>query len=198
MTRFRRGGRVRLCRPLPSSLFPLPLIFVVAFACREAFTTDVAVVARAGDSELTVDRLSEVFAQGKALAMQRNVIERVARLWVDYSLFAQKGAAFDFTYHCPIKPLIEDRTTMEHIDRKPGPGLLLRAARELAIDLHRSWMVGDSASDVLAGRNAGCRGSILVATGEGASDEDRERFDFAGFHEAADLTAAAELITASA
>ncbi len=46
--------------------------------------------------------------------------------------------------------------------------MLLRAAAEHGIDLARSWMVGDTAADVAAGRAAGCRG-ILVRTGYGAS-----------------------------
>ncbi|MFF8726198.1 D-glycero-alpha-D-manno-heptose-1,7-bisphosphate 7-phosphatase [Streptomyces sp. NPDC015171] len=41
--------------------------------------------------------------------------------------------------------------------RKPEPGMLLRAAAELRLDLSRSWMVGDFASDVEAGSRAGCR-----------------------------------------
>jgi D-glycero-D-manno-heptose 1,7-bisphosphate phosphatase len=41
--------------------------------------------------------------------------------------------------------------------RKPAPGLLLQAAREHLIDLPNSWMVGDSDSDIQAGRNAGCK-----------------------------------------
>jgi D-glycero-D-manno-heptose 1,7-bisphosphate phosphatase len=41
--------------------------------------------------------------------------------------------------------------------RKPEPGMLLRAARELEIDLRRSWMVGDRWRDVDCGANAGCR-----------------------------------------
>jgi D-glycero-D-manno-heptose 1,7-bisphosphate phosphatase len=41
--------------------------------------------------------------------------------------------------------------------RKPEPGLLLRAAEELGIDLEQSWMVGDAVTDEDAGRAAGCR-----------------------------------------
>jgi len=41
--------------------------------------------------------------------------------------------------------------------RKPRPGLLLAAAREMDLDLARSWMIGDSDDDVAAGRAAGCR-----------------------------------------
>jgi len=46
-------------------------------------------------------------------------------------------------------------------DRKPNPGLLLGAAHEHGLDLHRSWMIGDRARDMEAGRRAGCR-TVLV------------------------------------
>jgi len=75
------------------------------------------------------------------------------------------GVVLDGLYHCPIAPKIKDKSVIEHPDRKPGPGMLLRAARELDIDLAESWIVGDTASDILAGRNAGCRGGILLRSG---------------------------------
>ena len=53
--------------------------------------------------------------------------------------------------------------------RKPRPGLLLRAAAEHGIDLPRSWMIGDSDSDVLAGRRAHCR-TIRVGRDAGSGD----------------------------
>ena len=68
-------------------------------------------------------------------------------------------------------PTGDDRTIVENGDRKPGPGMLLRAADELGLDLDASWMVGDMISDVLAGLNAGCR-SVLVRTGQ---DPEAER-----------------------
>jgi D-glycero-D-manno-heptose 1,7-bisphosphate phosphatase len=48
--------------------------------------------------------------------------------------------------------------------RKPAPGMLLRAARELSIDLGRSWMVGDRWRDIDCGRAAGCR-TIFIDCG---------------------------------
>ncbi len=45
--------------------------------------------------------------------------------------------------------------------RKPKPGMLLRAARELGLDLEESWMIGDSPSDIGAGSAAGCRTAYL-------------------------------------
>jgi D-glycero-D-manno-heptose 1,7-bisphosphate phosphatase len=71
----------------------------------------------------------------------------------------------DGLYCCTLAPRTSDQTAIEHLDRKPGPGMLLRAARELQLDLEASWVVGDSVSDILAGRHAGCRGQILVRTG---------------------------------
>ena len=44
-----------------------------------------------------------------------------------------------------------------HPTRKPNPGLLLGAAEDHGLDLKRSWMIGDHARDVEAGRRAGCR-----------------------------------------
>jgi D-glycero-D-manno-heptose 1,7-bisphosphate phosphatase len=48
--------------------------------------------------------------------------------------------------------------------RKPRPGLVLGLAEELDLDLSRSWMIGDSKSDVLAGAAAGCRTILLADT----------------------------------
>lgn len=75
----------------------------------------------------------------------------------------------DGIYFSTSVPVAADRTVVveDDPDRKPGPGLLLRAAQDLGLDLKNSWMVGDMVSDLLAGKNAGCRGSILVRTGYG-------------------------------
>ena len=80
-------------------------------------------------------------------------------------LLRQAGVELDGLYHCPIAPKVSDKTIIEHPDRKPGPGMLQRAARDLNLDIPSSWMVGDNASDLLAGRNAGCRGGILLRCG---------------------------------
>lgn len=53
----------------------------------------------------------------------------------------------------------EDR---DHPDRKPRPGMLLRAAEELGLDLSRSWMIGDSERDIEAGLRAGCAHTVLI------------------------------------
>lgn len=71
----------------------------------------------------------------------------------------QGGADVDAIYHCPAGP------DEEHPERKPAPGMLLRAAGELGLDLARSWMVGDQLRDAEAGQRAGCRDVLLVGTG---------------------------------
>ena len=55
--------------------------------------------------------------------------------------------------------------------RKPAPGLIQQACRRYGIDPADSVMIGDSAKDVLCGRNAGCGTTILVRTGNGIRAE---------------------------
>ena len=45
--------------------------------------------------------------------------------------------------------------------RKPAPGLILELAQELELDIGRSWMIGDSETDVATGRRAGCRTALV-------------------------------------
>lgn len=103
---------------------------------------------------------------------------------------AAGGAEVDGIYFCPLAPRVKDPTVIEDEMRKPGPGMLRRAAREMGLDLAASWMVGDTVSDMLAGRNAGCR-TVLVETGYGqAYAHGPETVD----HRAPDLAAAAAWI----
>ena len=77
--------------------------------------------------------------------------------------FRAEGAPLDGIYHCPFHPehgLGEWKR--EHEDRKPGPGMLLRAARDLDLDLSRSLMVGDRCSDIAAANAAGLRQAFLL------------------------------------
>ena len=79
----------------------------------------------------------------------------------------ENGARVDRAYMCPHRP-------DEGCDcRKPKPGMILQAARELDLDPSRSWMIGDAWSDLLAGQSAGARGLIMVRTGRGL-DQTRE------------------------
>lgn len=53
--------------------------------------------------------------------------------------------------------------------RKPHPGMLLNMARKHNLDLKKSWMVGDQATDIEAGRRAGCRTIYIGADPAGAA-----------------------------
>ena len=69
--------------------------------------------------------------------------------------------------------------------------MLQKAAREMLLDLSRSWIIGDMHSDMLAGRNAKLRGTILVRTGQGdAVDPNDPSVDYV----ATDLLQASRLI----
>jgi histidinol-phosphate phosphatase family protein len=89
-----------------------------------------------------------------------------------YRQLVAEGAMLDAIYYCPAPGRPGDRTTVEHPDRKPGPGLLIRAAQELGLRLQSSWMIGDMVSDVLAGTNANCCGSILLHSGKKLQPEE--------------------------
>ncbi len=84
---------------------------------------------------------------------------------------AAEGAYVDGVFACPFhekgRPPY-DRA--DHPARKPNPGMLLAAARRMNIDLSRSWIVGDRAGDLAAGKNAGIAGGIHVLTGHGRRD----------------------------
>lgn len=78
---------------------------------------------------------------------------------------AALGVALSGFYYCPHDPLGTVERYRRVCDcRKPAPGLLARAARELDLDLGASWLVGDILDDIEAGRRAGCR-TVLVDNG---------------------------------
>lgn len=101
-------------------------------------------------------------AKGSATAEQLDAVhERVVEL---LGPVASRIAAWRYCRHHPDSA---DPTLRECDCRKPSPGLLLDAARELELDLGRSWMVGDAERDVEAGRSAGCR-TMLVENPDSA------------------------------
>ncbi|MDE1154392.1 MAG: HAD family hydrolase [Acidobacteriaceae bacterium] len=86
--------------------------------------------------------------------------------------FVQQGAALHAVYFCPFHPRdAEGLYQREHEDRKPGPGMLLRAARDLDLDLSRSLMIGDRCSDIGAAKAAGVPVAFLMSGTEPAGCE---------------------------
>jgi len=92
---------------------------------------------------------------GRGYFPESVVAEQHARL---ERLLERFGVRFDAIRHCPHTP--EEGCEC----RKPRPGMLLDAGHELGTDFSRSWMIGNSETDVAAGRAAGCRG--IRITGE--------------------------------
>jgi D-glycero-D-manno-heptose 1,7-bisphosphate phosphatase len=87
------------------------------------------------------------FSAEQAEAVHRRVVEELER----------EGVSLDDARYCPHTP-------DEGCDcRKPKPGMLRAAARDLDLDLSASFMIGNASSDVAAGKNAGCR-TILLAS----------------------------------
>ena len=85
------------------------------------------------------------------------------------TLLGKEGAYVNAIYYCPHHPdkgYPEERPEYK-IDcecRKPKPGMLLQAAKDWNIDIASSYMIGDTSRDLEAGRNAGCKDSILIET----------------------------------
>ncbi|MFB0555014.1 MAG: D-glycero-beta-D-manno-heptose 1,7-bisphosphate 7-phosphatase [Phycisphaerae bacterium] len=77
-------------------------------------------------------------------------------------LLAEKNAFLDRIYYCPYHPDgIVAKYRKESDFRKPKPGMLLKAAEEMNINLGQSWCIGNSISDMEAGLRAGCK-TILI------------------------------------
>jgi D-glycero-D-manno-heptose 1,7-bisphosphate phosphatase len=96
---------------------------------------------------------------------------------------AEQGAHLDAVLACPYhEEASEPYRHDSHPARKPSPGMLLKAAELLPIDLTQSWIVGDRTTDLVAGRNGGLPGGILVRTGHGPKEVPRfNAVDWSGF-----------------
>jgi D-glycero-D-manno-heptose 1,7-bisphosphate phosphatase len=87
-----------------------------------------------------------------------NVVEDIHRRMV--AELAAYGGRIDRVVYCPHRP--GDKCYC----RKPEPGMLLKVAEEMGIDLSRSYSIGDAAADLMAGQRVGCQ-TFLVLTGRG-------------------------------
>lgn len=114
----------------------------------------VAAARRMGFATVVVSNQSGV---ARGLFSEDDVRRVNARM--DALLAAEDPAAIiDRHEYCPFHPKGKiDAYRKESDLRKPKPGMILNAARLLAVDLRQSWMVGDTPRDLEAGRAAGCR-----------------------------------------
>jgi D-glycero-D-manno-heptose 1,7-bisphosphate phosphatase len=146
--------------------------------------------------------LAALHAAGYALAVVSNQSGVARGLFPEEALAAVwerlagllPGVPLAGFYYCPHHPGgVVPAYAVACGCRKPAPGLVLKAARELGVDPDRSWLVGDILDDVEAGRRAGCR-TVLLDNGHETEwlDGPRRRPDFL----APDLAAAARIIVA--
>jgi D,D-heptose 1,7-bisphosphate phosphatase len=111
-------------------------------------------------------------------------------------LFLEHGLFLSGFYYCPHHPEgnVEEYSYPCNC-RKPAPGMILRAAEELDIDLSQSWMAGDILNDVEAGNRAGCR-TVIIDNGNETEWEINEKrvpdLIAKNINEAADLILIAE------
>ena len=87
-----------------------------------------------------------------------NIVEDIHRRMV--AEIEAGGGRIDRVMYCPHRP--DENCNC----RKPQPGMLRQIATEMDIDLTQSYLVGDAATDIIAGNRVGCR-NFLVLTGRG-------------------------------
>ncbi|MGE5502060.1 MAG: D-glycero-alpha-D-manno-heptose-1,7-bisphosphate 7-phosphatase [Ignavibacteriales bacterium] len=77
---------------------------------------------------------------------------------------AAVGAHFDAIYFCPYHPDAEDEALRhpDHPDRKPNPGMILRALEEWSLDPAEVILIGDKETDIEAAERAGVRGYLFT------------------------------------
>lgn len=106
--------------------------------------TNQPVIAR---GEVTVDELDEI----------HNKME---------TLLGREGAYIDAIYYCPHHPDSGFDGEIKELKfdcecRKPKPGMIFKAKHDFNIDLSKSWMIGDSKSDILCGNSASCHTAYI-------------------------------------
>lgn len=82
--------------------------------------------------------------------------------------FRQDGIELDGISYCPHRP--EEKCAC----RKPLPKMVKDLARKKEVDLKHSYIVGDKISDVLTGKNAGCKSVLLLSDDNEAINLDEE------------------------
>lgn len=102
-----------------------------------------------------------VIARGEVTYEELNQIHKKME-----TLLGQEGAYLDGIYYCPHHPKSGFEGEIKELKiececRKPKPGMLLEAAKDFNIDLEKSWIIGDSENDILAGKNAKCNTAYI-------------------------------------
>jgi D-glycero-D-manno-heptose 1,7-bisphosphate phosphatase len=111
---------------------------------------EAAAAAQANGAALVVVTNQGAIARERATEAGVMAIHAMLVAWL-----GKLGIALDGIYICPHHPLSPDPTQRDCICRKPKPGLILAAARDLNLDLDTSLLIGDQPSDMAAAAAAG-------------------------------------------
>ncbi len=104
------------------------------------------------------------------------------------TLLGRQGAYLDAIYYCPHHPEKGFKGEIKELKidcecRKPKSGMLIQAGKDFNIDFEKSWIIGDSERDLIAGKNTGAR-SVFISS---------ERSEYADFY-AKNLKEAVDII----
>lgn len=160
---------------------PRPAVFLDRDGC---VTLEKSYVAKAEDMEIypfaadCIERLHKLGYLAIVITNQSGIgrgyfTEKELKRMND-RLLAETGV--DAVYYCPHWYSSDSRLPQYNIDcacRKPKTGMILQAQQDFCIDMEHSFFVGDRATDLLTGKNAGIK-AILVRTGYGAGPLERE------------------------
>lgn len=92
--------------------------------------------------------------------LSRETFERIRQKMKNE--LAKEETFLDGEYYCFHHPEAKVESLKANCEcRKPKPGLILKAAEEMNIDLSESWLIGDGLTDIKAGKSAGCRTILL-------------------------------------
>jgi len=115
---------------------------------------------------------------------------------MDELLLAEDAdARIDLHVYCPFHPDAVVREYRQESDlRKPAPGMILVAAKQLDLDLRQSWVIGDALRDVEAGVAAGCQTILFVPPGLKSSSHASGESTVLSDHVVSDLKTAMDVI----
>ena len=141
----------------PGSLYDPALVRLMAGAAEAC-----RVLKEAGYALVVVTNQGAVARGECTIAQVEATNERVREV-----VREEAGVEIDGVYYCPYHPKgTVSPWNVEHVSRKPQPGMLLAAARDLGLDMGASWMIGDAERDIQAALAAGIAVERTIVVGD--------------------------------
>jgi D-glycero-D-manno-heptose 1,7-bisphosphate phosphatase len=138
--------------------------FICLFSDVEIFSFSAEAIKKMNQHNYRVFVVTNQSAVARGICTEEQIIEVHSGI---KNFFLKQDAIIDKFYYSPyLEEGIIPEYKKNDVSRKPSPGMILQAADAFNIDLKKSFMIGDSSRDIVAGKNAGCQ-TILVLTGNG-------------------------------